>query len=90
MVARLFLADVCLIWYEEVLNDGGYTTFHGNLFPFLTSVVYINHRTFRLAESWLDACLFHQLKYIRELENFDDLGICDPDFYLLHVCGSIY
>lgn len=75
--AQLFLADVCLICSEEILNDEDSTIFHGTLFPCLTSVAYIDHRTFRDGERWLDACLFYQSKDIRDLDNFDYLDVCD-------------
>lgn len=89
VISRLFLARVCLICSEEIMHDGDSTSFHSNLFSCLTYVVYANHRTFRDAERQLDACLFYLSNNIRNLDNFDYLGICDPDFHLLHICRSI-
>lgn len=58
---ELFLADVSLNYFEGILNDGESTTFHTNLSPCLTSVVYINQKAFKDAERQLDVCLFYQL-----------------------------
>lgn len=55
VMPRLFPVNVCLISSEEILNDADSTTFHDRLFPCLTSEARVNHRTFRDAESSLDA-----------------------------------